>query len=255
MIATLSMYDWPGQSAHWDALWRHVRDALRARGLPAPDALTRQGSLWDHWQSPNLILGQTCGMPYRQRLHGRVRLVGTLDHGLPGVPAGHYNSVLVARRDVAGGIADFADRTLAYNGLDSESGWAAPQNHAARHGFRFTRKLHTGAHRDSARAVAEGRADIAAIDAETWRLLETYLPETAGALRVIARTEPTPGLPLITAKDRDADAVFAAVEEALSAVDPATREALHIRGIVRIPAADYLAVPTPAIPSQDAPAA
>ena len=255
MIATLSMYDWPGQSIHWDALWRHVRNALRARGLAAPDALTRQGSLWDHWQSPDLVLGQTCGMPYRQRLHGQVGLVGTLDHGLPGAPAGHYYSVLVARRDVSGGIADFADRTLAYNGLDSESGWAAPQNHALRHGFRFTRKLHTGAHRDSARAVAEGRADIAAIDAETWRLLETYLPETAGALRVIARTEPTPGLPLITAKDRDADAVFAAVEEALTAVDPATREALHIRGIVRIPAADYLAVPTPAIPSQDAPAA
>ncbi|WP_413718583.1 phosphate/phosphite/phosphonate ABC transporter substrate-binding protein [Silicimonas sp. MF1-12-2] len=255
MIATLSMYDWPGQSAHWDALWSHIRDALRHRGLDAPDHLTRAGSLWNHWENPDLTLGQTCGMPYRQRLHGKVRLVGTLDHALPDAPPGYYYSVLVARRDEAGDVIDFSDKTLAYNGLDSESGWAAPQNFAARHGFRFTKKLHTGAHRDSARAVAEGRADIAAIDAETWRLVCSYLPDIAGQLRIVAHTSPTPGLPLITSFRYDPEAVLAAVESALVAADRATVDALHIRGVVRIPAEDYLAVPTPPIPSQDAPAA
>jgi ABC-type phosphate/phosphonate transport system substrate-binding protein len=255
MIASLSMYDWPDQFVHWDRFWGHVRTALGTRGMEAPLALTRGGSLWAHWENPDLILGQTCGMPYRQRLHDRVSLVGTLDHGLDGAPPGYYYSVLVARHAAAGTVVDFADGTLAYNGLDSESGWAAAQNHAALHGFRFRRKLHTGAHRESARAVAEGRADIAAIDAETWRLVETYMPEVASNLRVIARTRPTPGLPLITARANDADQIFFAVEEALASADPATLAALHIRGIVRIAPDAYLSVPTPAIPSQDAPAA
>ena len=255
MIATLSMYDWPGQSVHWDAFWGHLRDALRDRGMDAPENLTRDGSLWDHWENPGLILGQTCGMPYRQRLHGKVHLVGTLDHALPDAPAGYYYSVLVARADTRGDILDFNNKTLAYNGLDSESGWAAAQNHAARHGFRFTRKLHTGAHRDSARAVAEGRADIAAIDAETWRLVCAYLPVITENLSVLAATAPTPGLPLITSQQNDPEAVLSAVEDALEAADPLSLEALHVEGIVRIPAADYLAVPIPPIPSQDAPAA
>lgn len=253
MIATLSMYDWPGQSAHWDAFWGHVRDALRDRGIDAPEDLTRDGSLWDHWENPALILGQTCGMPYRQRLHGKVHLVGTLDHGLPDAPPGYYYSVLVARADTTGESVDFKYKTLAYNGLDSESGWAAAQNYAARHGFRFTKKLHTGAHRDSARAVAEGRADIAAIDAETWRLVCAYLPDISSNLRIVAATSPTPGLPLITSRKNDPETVLSAVEAALAATETATLEALHIRGVVRIPAEDYLAVPTPPIPSQDAP--
>ncbi|AZQ67317.1 hypothetical protein EF888_09375 [Silicimonas algicola] len=255
MIASLAMYDWPHQQHHWDRLWDHLRDAIRARGIDAPDALTRHGSLWDHWQSSDLVLGQSCGMPYRTRLHGKVALVGALDHGLPDAPPGWYNSVLVVHRDAAGHLADFSDRTLAYNGQDSESGWAAPQAAAADAGFRFTRSLHTGAHRASLRAVAERRADIAAIDAETWRLACRSLPGTTGRLRVIGTTRPTPGLPLIAARSHDPDRLAEAVESALAAAEPSTLDALHIRGFVRIPAADYLAVPIPAPPSQDVPAA
>lgn len=251
MIASLAMYDWPGQSTHWDAFWSHIRDALRARNMPAPEHLSRDGNLWDHWQNPDLILGQTCGLPYRQRLHKTVALVGTLDHALPGAPPGYYQSVLVAHRDAPGEVADFKVKTLAYNDPLSQSGWAAP--HA--HGLTFTRTLRTGAHRESARAVADGRADIAAIDAETWRLIERYLPEIAAQLRFVAHTDPTPGLPLITARGRDADAIFAAVQAALTRTDPETLSALHIRGIARIPADAYLAIPTPPLPSGDVPAA
>jgi hypothetical protein len=72
---------------------------------------------------------------------------------------------------------------------------------------------------------------------------------------MVATTAPTPGLPLITSRRNDPEAILSAVEDALKSADPATLDALHIRGVVRIPAEDYLAVPTPAIPSQDAPVA
>lgn len=253
MIASLAMYDWPQVRAEHDRLWSLIRAALADEGIAAPDGLTRDGSLWAIWESPDLILGQTCGMPYRTRLHGRVDLVATPDYALPGAAPGHYYSELITRADEPGETLDFIDRTLAFNGQDSQSGWAAPQNQMAREGLRFTHTLHTGAHRDSARAVAEGRADIAAIDAVSWRLIVAHMPDLAAGLRVISHTDPTPGLPLITATGRDTAAIARAVAAAIAALSTADRAVLGIAGLATVPAATYLAVPTPPPPSQDVP--
>jgi ABC-type phosphate/phosphonate transport system substrate-binding protein len=249
------MYDWPQVQAATDNLWSAIRDRLRAAGHPAPDALSRELGIWEAWESADLILAQTCGMPYRTRLHGQVNLVGTPDYGLPDAPPGHYYSELVVHADEPGDLPDFIDRTLAFNGQDSQSGWAAPQNHVARLGRRFTHTLHTGAHRESARAVAEGRAAIAAIDAVTWRFYRDHFPAEAARLRVIGHTAPTPGLPLITSRARPPAPLARAVSGAIASLGPADRAALGLRGLVSIPAEAYLAVPTPPAPSQDAPAA
>ena len=253
MIASLAMYDWPQNAAETDRLWTRMRKALADEGIDAPEALTRNGSLWEIWESPALVLAQTCGMPYRTRLHGQVQLVATPDYGLPDAPAGYYYSVFVTRTDEPGEVIDFIDRTLAFNGQDSQSGWAAAQNHVAPMGVKFSHTRHTGAHRDSARAVAENCADIAAIDAVTWRLITRYLPDLAAKLRVIDHTEPTPGLPFVTATSRDARAIARAAEAAIQASDAADLAATGMRGLVSIPAEAYLAVPTPAPPSQDVP--
>jgi hypothetical protein len=251
MIASLAMYDWPQVAAEHDRLWSLIRAALADEGIDAPAGLTRNGSLWDIWESPDLILGQTCGMPFRTRLHGKVTLVGTLDYALPGAPAGYYYSELITRADEPGDLMDFIDRTLAFNGQDSQSGWAAPQNHVAPLVFKHTR--HTGAHRDSAQAVAEGRADIAAIDAVTWRLIGAHMPELAARLRVIAHTAPTPGLPLITAARRDPAPIARAVTDAVTSLSPTDRDSLGLTGLATIPASAYISVPTPPPPSQDVP--
>ena len=253
MIASLAMYDWPQVHAEHDRLWSLIRAALAEEGIAAPERLTRDASLWTLWESPDLLLGQTCGMPFRTRLHGRVSLVATPDYALPGAAPGWYYSVFVVRRDDPGEAHDFIDRTLAFNGQDSQSGWAAPQNEMARRGLSFTLTRHTGAHRDSARAVAEGRADIAAIDAASWRLIEAHHPEIASRLRVVSHTRPTPGLPLITAAGRDPAPIARATAAAIAALAPADRAALGLRGLVTIPAEAYLAVPTPPPPSQDVP--
>jgi len=253
MIASLAMYDWPEVRGEHDRLWSLIREGLADEGIAAPETLTRDTLLWDVWESPDLLLAQTCGMPYRTRLHGRVTLVATPDYGLPGAPAGHYYSVLVARAGEPGGAEDFIHRTLAFNGQDSQSGWAAPLNHMGRRGQHFTRTLHTGAHVDSARAVAEGRADIAAIDAVSWRLMAAHRPAVAGRLRVLCHTDPTPGLPLITAQGRDPAPLARAAAAAIAALGAADRATLGLTGLAGIPAEAYLAVPTPPPPSQDVP--
>lgn len=233
-VATLPMYDWPEARPATDALWAGLRDGLRARGLAAPERLSRDAL---HWTHPALALSQACAAPWRQGLAARATLVGAPDHGHEGCPPGHYCSVLVVRADdPRRRPADLAAARFAYNGTDSQSGWGAlvealgPLDPAP--------GLATGAHRDSVRAVAAGRADVAAIDAQCWRLALAWEP-AAAALRVVGRTRPTPGPPFITAAGRDPAPYAAAAAEAIAGLAPAARAALGLTGFAALTAADY----------------
>ncbi|MFN4156039.1 MAG: phosphate/phosphite/phosphonate ABC transporter substrate-binding protein [Paracoccaceae bacterium] len=251
MIASLGMYDLPGMTAANDALWSHIRDGWRARGLVAPDALTRdEQAYWPAWESPALLLSQTCGLPFRARLHQGVALVGTPDYGVEGCAPGYYRSVLIARsNDPRQTEAEFSTARLAINEPLSQSGWAAIHQHFQTLGLALPPALETGGHHASALAVAEGRADFAAIDAVTWMLLTRHEGFTRH-LRVFAQTCPTPGLPLITAQAGQAETLFAAVTEAIRALSDTQRDMLCLRGLARIEAGAYLALPIPPAPAQ-----
>jgi len=248
MIAALAMYDRAETAAANDALW----SAIRARLGTGPHSLTRDGDIASIWTDPDLLLAQTCGMPYRTQLHGHVALIGTPDYGLPDCAPGYYRSALVVHKDnPAGQFTDFAGKIFAYNEAGSQSGWAAPQNLAGSLNLKFAHHLPTGGHLDSARAVADGRADIAAIDGLTWVLLQRYDAFSAN-LRVLATTPQTPGLPYITARANDPKPLFDAISAAITDLPTDTREILHLRGFVAIDAARYLDIPTPPSPQQTA---
>ncbi|MFW8634104.1 phosphate/phosphite/phosphonate ABC transporter substrate-binding protein [Cribrihabitans pelagius] len=241
MIAHLAMYDRPETAAANDRLW----DLVRARLGGGPERLTRDADMWEVWQSPDLLLSQTCGCPYRTRLYGRVQLVGAPDYGLAGCPPGHYNSVFIARKADAGQpLSAFAGRAFAYNEALSQSGWAAPMVHLHARNLLPGALVETGGHRASALAVAEGRADFASLDALSWEMIRRY-DAFAGGLCELERTAPTPALPYITAPGQDAGALFTALEAAIRGLDADSRETLNLQGLVQIPAAGYLAVPTP----------
>jgi len=246
MIALLPMYDRPETAAANDAFWQAIRAEL-GRG---PEALTRDMDLWQAWRAPDLVLAQTCGLPYRARLYGDVELVGTPDYGLPGCPEGHYNSVLVSRADQAGTpLARFAGSRFAYNDPMSQSGWAAAMMRMRAEDILPGELVETGSHRDSAEAVAQGRADFACIDALTFAMLQRYEPDLIAGLSELERTEPTPALPYITALGEDAAALLAAMQAALESLDPGHRETLHLNKIVPLTPSDYLAIPTPPGPT------
>ncbi|TGD63573.1 hypothetical protein EYC08_12470 [Tabrizicola sp. WMC-M-20] len=251
MIASLGMYDLPPMVAANDALWSLVRDGARAQGIAAPDALTRgDAAYWPAWASPDLLLSQTCGLPFRAKLHPHVTLIGTPDYGVKGCPPGYYRSVLIARADDSRATeADFATARLAINEALSQSGWAAVYQHFHDLGLVVAPSLETGGHRASALAVVEGLADVAAIDAVTWSLLTRHEDFTR-RLRVFGQTAPTPGLPLITAQGAQADVLFDCVAGAIRALTAGQRHTLGLRGLVRIPANAYLALPIPPAPAQ-----
>ena len=89
----------------------------------------------------------------------------------------------------------------------------------------------------SARLVAQGGADIAALDAMSWRLIQ-HLDQEVSPLRVVHQTEPTPGLPLITAQDRD-PAPFRRALDAAAAAYAQGENRLGIRGFVPFDRSDY----------------
>ncbi|MGB0440755.1 MAG: hypothetical protein ACPGFC_11735, partial [Paracoccaceae bacterium] len=156
MIVSLPMYDPPGLHALTDRLWAAIRTHLVETIPEAPQHLTRGAEPWDHWHSPDLLLSQTCGLPYRARLHGHVTLVATPLHGgpvtdtdqpcvAPPLPDGHYRSLFVCASDDRRSLADLCTTgTLAYNEALSQSGWAAPTAHLADRGLAPGATLRTG---------------------------------------------------------------------------------------------------------------
>jgi hypothetical protein len=240
-LAALPMYDRPETREATDRFWAAIRDALRAGGTSAPETLSRDADLWALWQNPDLVLAQTCGLPFRARLHPSVRLVATPDFALPGCPPGHYNSVILGRPG-----AWPAQPRPAINDPLSQSGWAALHAWAAAEGLTLGPAMLTGAHAASAAAVAQGAADICAIDAQTWRLMQRA--GAAPPLSERARTPPTPGLPYITAAARDPAPIRRALDAALAALAAEDARALGLAGLATIPAATYLAQPIPPKP-------
>lgn len=253
MIASLGMYDRPETAAAHDRFWALIRTALQDKGVAAPEALTRgDAAYWPAWQSPDLVLSQTCGLPFRAKLAPHVTLIGTPDFGIEGCAPGYYNSVFVARRDdTRTDLAAFAGARFAYNDALSQSGWAAPLAWFQAHGLRLVPTLQSGGHGKSAQTVVDGQADFAAIDAVTWRLLCRHT-DLGQQLRALGTTFATPGLPYIAAKGADAEKTFGAVAQAIAALSASDRDTLMIEKIVRIPAQDYLAVPIPQAPEHSA---
>ena len=243
MIASLGMYDMPHQRGAHDRLWSGIRDALGY----GPDQLSRGGDARGEWQSPDLLLAQTCGLPYRARLHDSVTLVGTPHYDLRDCPPGYYFSYLIRRSDDTRPLEILAKQGLmAFNDPLSQSGWAAPLDHL--NGHKPANTMQTHGHVASIEAVRQHEADFAAIDALTYILWADAHPEHSVQIETFDRTNPTPALPYITARDRDPAPIAAAIQTAIDALSHADRQALHLKGLVYIPASAYLALPIPPAP-------
>ena len=233
LVASLPMYRTSDNGSDWDALWSHFADALRAGGVAAPHALTHPDNLHDHWRDPALLLSQSCALPYRRYLTGKVQILASIDFGLADSGPGDYYSVIVARAGRNWSELRETGRP-AVNDVDSQSG----ANVLTRLGIDLSSALITGAHAASATAVADGEADYAAIDAQSWRLIQKT-SDMAATLDVVHHTKSTPGLPLITGLAQDVDAISAALQVGLANSPPDLLMRLDIVGLHLRGASDY----------------
>jgi ABC-type phosphate/phosphonate transport system substrate-binding protein len=197
------MYDWPDARGRMDAFWSRVAAALQARGIDGPADLARPDDLSRPWRDPGLLIGQTCGLPYVSGLCGDAVLVARPDYGLEHAHGGTYQSAIICHADAPGALEAHRGGRVAINEFGSQSGCNALAGHLVRQkldreGAFFREVVLSGAHRASAVMVAEGTADIAAIDAVAWALFEEFEPAMHARLKVLAWTSATPALPYIT---------------------------------------------------------
>jgi ABC-type phosphate/phosphonate transport system substrate-binding protein len=244
MLASLPMYDWPEVREHTDALWSAIRTQLLVHGIDAPCELQRDMHREHIWRAGDLLLSQTCGLPYTRGLCGDALLLGSPVYDLEQCAAGDYYSVVVVRNgDRATSLQQLRGRAVAFNAPDSQSGHAAllfaiaPLAGSASF---FAAGIEVGTHRAAIAAVADGEADVAAIDAVSWRLAVDHEP-AARKLRILAHTATSPGLPLITGHNNAAlrAVLNDAIGNAIGALAQRSCDALHLRGFRPRPASDY----------------
>lgn len=240
------MYDWPEIAWAADALWCAIAERLNAAGIAAPAALDRSPDAGSLWRNPGLVLSQVCGFPVATSLRHTVQPVATPIYGVEGSDGPTYSSFIVTRSESGDrALADFAGRRVAFNVIDSLSGRIALLAAMREEGLTSedVEWIETGGHRESICAVAEGLADLAAIDSLCLALARSFEPEAVSRVKVIGQTPPRPAPPFITLAGRSAaelDILRTALSSALaSAETEQARNALRIDGVAVLTLADY----------------
>ena len=214
-----------------------IRDA--AGTVIAPDPATLPPDELDFhavWLHPQLLLAQTCWGPMELGLRDHVVVVGQPSYrGIAGGEGEFYSSPIVMRRDSEdAGVPETAapppaggemllpldlmrGKRFAFNGLDSMSGIIALTRDLEAVGETldlFSDRIVSGAHRASIAMVADGRADVAAIDCRSWKLAQRHEPAAKDVV-VVGWTAWRKGLPMITSRHTPPE-IVATMREILS---------------------------------------
>ncbi|RWC93295.1 MAG: phosphate ABC transporter substrate-binding protein [Mesorhizobium sp.] len=262
-VAALPMYDWPEARGEVDAQWARLREAIKGKGIDAPEILVRvngdlppvPGGIRDAagkviapdpatlpadeldfqglWLHPALLFGQTCWGPMELGLASHVQAIGQPSYdAVEGGQGELYSSAIVMPTDGGQSVASPADgsasipldlirgKRFAFNNPDSMSGLLGLTRDLEAMGESldiFASQIQSGGHRSSIVAIAEGRADVAAIDCESWALAKRFEP-AARNVKVVGWTRRRKGLPFITARATPPETV-AALREAIEGLE------------------------------------
>jgi len=245
------MYDMPQLRQATDEFWHAISVRLQAAGLQAPACLARTDDYLDLVRNPDLLLGQACGYPLVAQFKNAVEIVATPIYSSPGCEGFDHCSVLIVNAEAGHRtLHDLRGSICAINGYDSNTGMNLLRAAIApiANGQPFFRSVTvTGAHRHSLEAVANGQADIAAIDCISFAHFQRFEPELTARISTIGQSLRTPAPPFITAQ-KDAGIIHI-LRDVLHDVATApelvsVRADLNIDGISFEPDIDYRALLT-----------
>jgi len=198
-------------------------------------------------RDPGLFIGHTCGYPLMKHLQDAVTPFCVPVFNVSGVEGNLYSSRFIVATDSAiSSLADSGGRTAAINSSNSNSGM-----NVLRHAIAelnpdvpfFTSVINSGGHLQSLTAVAEKRADVAAIDCVSFQFIEDRWPELTARVRSIGDSVKTCGLPLVMPNanhsSTDSRQVLAALNKALNEVNPQIRQQLNLSHFESVSFEDY----------------
>jgi len=198
-------------------------------------------------RDPELFIGHTCGYPLMSHLQDAVTPFCVPVFNVTGVAGKLYSSRIIVAADAdIDSLADCRNRIAAINNIDSNSGM-----NVLRHAIAkldpdtpfFASVINSGAHLHSITAVAEGRADVAAIDCVSFQLIEDQWPQLTARVRSIGDSVKTCGLPLVLPNSNLASTntreILAALNQALNQVDPWIKQRLHLSHFESVSLDDY----------------
>lgn len=246
-LSALPMYDLPQLEPATDALWSAIAERLISAGANAPSSLARGDDYAAVWRDPNLLLSQTCGYPLLKKLRQNVQLVATPAYAVPGCIGTKHSSFFIV--NAASGneeLSDLRGRVCVVNEFDSNTGMnllryaVAP---LAKEAIFFHSVIITGSHHNSLKAVAGGRADLAAIDCVSFYHFARFEPELTSQVRIIGQSQPIEAPPFITSHNTE-PATLRILQDALmdAARSPSLQwafAALAIEGFETRTFADY----------------
>ncbi|MDD9874004.1 MAG: PhnD/SsuA/transferrin family substrate-binding protein [Gammaproteobacteria bacterium] len=201
------------------------------------------------YRAPHLLLGQTCGYPYRKQWAATHQVVCVAAFAVHGCAQTQYSSCFITPAN--GGVADLASargKRAAVNHPDSHSGMNALRHAiAGLAGGRpfFSEVLISRSHAASIDLVARGRVELAAIDAVTCALHREHAPGLHRRIRIIGQSAPATALPFIapaatTARVRTG--IISALNASLRALGDHRGELHALSGFQAVSAADYAAI-------------
>ena len=185
--AALPWYSFPETRPILDSIWKDVASELRAAGVEhVPETLdhdTPHGALL---KKPSLTLSQCCGPDLFED-----DAINIIPFAAPVISAyrvapGYYLSHIVT-----GNAVEPSRPRVVINSRTSHSGCTAVKLWLAARGIAEYTVYESGSHHNSVRELKAGRADIAAIDALSWRFLDT------GGLEILDNSKPALAPPFI----------------------------------------------------------
>jgi ABC-type phosphate/phosphonate transport system substrate-binding protein len=226
----------------WDEIWA----AVHQRAPWTPGVLTRSGDIHARWYDSDCIVTQVCGGPFAAVHRNDMHLVASFALDLPEADGGHYRSVLLSPVRASLDELTSPDTHAVANSADSLSGWLSLIAATVGQGNDWPGTVtYTSAHVDSVRALANGEADLAAIDSWSLAFIADGEPELIAGLHRVGLGPRVPTPPITVRKsvtDAQLDQLRAAFRAALA--DPSTeraRGALHIAGFADNTLDDYVA--------------
>ena len=196
---------------------------------------------------PSLWFGHTCGYPLMTRLRDSLMPINVPIFDVAGCDQKFYSSYLIVPANSnINSLQNCRGLRAVINASDSNSGMNVLRHAISRvnhQGSFFSAIRVSGSHLQSLTEIANHRADIAAIDCISYRLIEDAWPELTARVRSIGFTEKTCGLPFVMprllAGYCNKDSITENLNRALSQLNDSHKKTLHLKGFAKVDIDEY----------------